>query len=135
MKNFALATTAAAALSAAFLGLAAPALAAPSGGDAQATIAELESQGNRVIVHKLSDSPLADASVVGVNRGPAIRGTVMDDFNDRTYQNTITGYVYYVNVKSAERTIRQKSAERTIRQKSAERTIRATSHKEVALFL
>ncbi|ORB28139.1 hypothetical protein [Mycolicibacterium parafortuitum] len=100
MKNLTIATTAAAALSAAFLGLAAPALAAPSGtGDAQSTIAQLESQGNRVIVKKLSDAPLKDANVVGVNRGPAIRGTVQDNFNDRLYQNTITGHVYYVNVR------------------------------------
>ncbi|BBY74728.1 hypothetical protein MPRF_27560 [Mycolicibacterium parafortuitum] len=100
MKKLTIATTAAAALSAGFLGLAAPALAAPSGtGDAQATIAQLEAQGNRVIVHKLSATPLADANVVGVNRGPAIRGTVQDNFNDRLYQNTITGHVYYVNVR------------------------------------
>ena len=100
MKNLTIATTAAAAaLSAAFLGLAAPALAAPTGGDADATISALESQGNRVIVHKLADVDLDDATVVSVNRGAAIRGTVMDDFNDRTYQNTITGYVYYVNVR------------------------------------
>ena len=100
MKKLTIATTAAAALSAGFLGLATPALAAPSGtGDAQATIAQLESQGNRVIVHKLSATPLKDANVVGVNRGPAIRGTVQDHFNDRLYQTTITGHVYYVNVR------------------------------------
>ncbi|MBV5242593.1 MULTISPECIES: hypothetical protein [Mycolicibacterium] len=99
MKNLTIATTAAAALSAAFLGLAAPALAAPTGGDAQATISPLEAQGNRVIVHKLADVDLDDASVVGINRGPAIRGTVQDNANDRTYQNTITGHIYYVNVK------------------------------------
>ena len=99
MKNLAIASTAAAALSAAFLGLAAPALAAPTGGDAQATISKLEAQGNRVIVNKLADVDLDDATVVGINRGAAIRGTVMDHFNDRTYQNTITGHVYYVNVR------------------------------------
>jgi hypothetical protein len=99
MKNLTIATTAAAALSAAFVGLAAPALAAPTTGDAQSTISQLEADGNRVIVNRLSDTTLADADVVGVNRGPAIRGTVQDDFNDRTYQNTITGYVYYVNVR------------------------------------
>ena len=52
-----------------------------------------------MIVHRLSDTPLGEASVVGVNRGPAIRGTVRDFRNDRTYQNTITGYVYHVNVR------------------------------------
>ncbi len=58
MKNLTLTTTAAAALSAAVLGLAAPAVAAPSGaGDAQQTIAQLEDQGNRVIVNRQSSSP------------------------------------------------------------------------------
>ena len=46
-----------------------------------------------------SDASLADANVVSVNRGAPIRGTVMHDFSDRTYQQTITGYVYYVNVR------------------------------------
>ena len=62
-------------------------------------IAQLEADGNRVIVQKQSDASLADANVVSVNRGAPIRGTVMDDYSDRTYQQTITGYVYYVNVK------------------------------------
>ena len=99
MKNLTIATAAAATLSAAFLGLAAPALAAPTGGNADATISQLEAQGNRVIVNRLSDAPLSDASVVGVNRGSAIRSTVMDDFNDRTYQQTVTGHVIYLDVK------------------------------------
>jgi hypothetical protein len=99
MKNFTIATAAAATLTAALLGLAAPALAAPTGGDAQATISQLEADGNRVIVNKLSDVSLADANVVGVNRGAPIRGTVQDDFGDKTYQQTVTGYVYYVNVR------------------------------------
>ena len=99
MKRFSITTAVAAGLSAAALGLAAPALAAPSGtGDAQATIGQLEADGNRVIVQRHSDAALADANVVSVNRGAPIRGTVMDDFSDRTYQQTITGYVYYVKV-------------------------------------
>ena len=99
MKNLSITAAAVAGLSAAVLGLAAPALAAPTGSDAQATISQLEADGNRVIVQKQSDVALADANVVSVNRGAPIRGTVMDDFSDRTYQQTITGYVYYVNVK------------------------------------
>ena len=100
MKKLSITTAAAAGLSAAALGLAAPALAAPTGtGDAQATISQLEADGNRVIVQKQSDVALADANVVSVNRGAPIRGTVMDDFSDRTYQQTITGYVYYVKVR------------------------------------
>jgi hypothetical protein len=99
MKNLTLTATTAAALSAAFLGLAAPALAAPTAGNADDTISQLEAQGNRVIVNRLSDAPLSEASVVGINRGSDIRSTVMDDFNDRTYQNTITGHVIYLDVK------------------------------------
>ncbi|KWX59095.1 hypothetical protein [Mycobacterium sp. NAZ190054] len=100
MKKFTIATAAAATFSAAFLGLTAPALAAPTGtGDAQATISRLEAEGNRVIVQRQSNAPLADADVVSINRGAPIRGTVRDHFGDRTFQQTITGYVYYVNVR------------------------------------
>ena len=98
-QNLTIATAIAAGLSATFLGLAAPALAAPTGDGARATISQLEAQGNRVIVNKLSDAPLSQASVVSVKQGSPIRGTVRDDFNDRTYQQTITGYVYYVDVR------------------------------------
>ncbi len=97
-KNLTIATTAAA-LSAAFLGLAAPAPAAPTGGNADDTISRLEAQGNRVIVNRLSDAPLSEASVVGINRGSDIRGTVMDHRYDRTYQGTVTGQVIYVDVR------------------------------------
>jgi hypothetical protein len=99
MKNLTITTAIAAGLSAAVLGLAAPALAAPTGGNADETISRLEAQGNRVIVNKLSDAPLSDASVVSVKQGSPIRGTVQDDFSDRTYQQTVIGYVYYVDVR------------------------------------
>ncbi len=99
LKNLTIATTAAAALTATFFGLAAPALAAPTAGNADETISRLEAQGNRVIVNRLSDAPLSNASVVGINRGSDIRGTVMDHFNDRTYQGTVTGHVVYVDVR------------------------------------
>jgi hypothetical protein len=79
--------------------LASPALAAPTGGSAEETISDLEAQGNRVIVNRLSDAPLSEASVVGVNRGSDIRGTVMDHFSDRTYQQSVTGQVIYVDVR------------------------------------
>jgi hypothetical protein len=89
----------AAGLAAAVIGFAAPAAAAPMGeGDAATTINMLEADGNRVVVRRLSDVPLDQADVVSVNRGTALRGTVMDEFGDRTFQQTITGYVYYVNV-------------------------------------
>ncbi|PRC48480.1 hypothetical protein C6A85_79630, partial [Mycobacterium sp. ITM-2017-0098] len=78
MKNLTITTAIAAGLSAAFLGLAAPALAAPTGGSADQTISQLEAQGNRVIVNKLSDVPLSQADVVSVKQGSPIRGTVRD---------------------------------------------------------
>ncbi|BBY73112.1 hypothetical protein [Mycolicibacterium parafortuitum] len=99
MKNITIATTAAAAFAAGLFGLAAPAAAAPTGGDAQDTIAALEAEGHRVIVHRLSDTPLSQATVVGVNPGADIRSTVQDYANNRTYQNTVTGKIYYVNVR------------------------------------
>jgi hypothetical protein len=99
MKNLTIATAVAAGLSAAVLGLAAPAIAAPTGGTADATISQLEAQGHRVVVNRLSDAPLSEASVVGVHKGGDIRSTVRDDFTDRTYQQTVTGSVYYVDVR------------------------------------
>ncbi|MGE0216350.1 hypothetical protein [Mycolicibacterium sp.] len=100
MKTFTIATAAATGLAAAVLGLAVPALAAPTaGGNAADTISALEAQGNRVIVNRLSDAPLSQASVVGINRGSDIRSTVQDHRNDRTYQQTVTGHVYYLDIR------------------------------------
>jgi hypothetical protein len=92
--------TVAAGLTAAVIGFAAPAAAAPMiGGDAAETISMLEADGNRVVVNRLSGVPLDQAEVVGINRGPEIRATVMDERYDRTYQHTVTGHVFYVDVR------------------------------------
>ncbi|MGE0216619.1 hypothetical protein [Mycolicibacterium sp.] len=100
MKKFTIATAAASGLAAAVLGLAAPAVAAPSsGGNAADTISALEAQGNRVIVNRLSDTPLSQATVVGINPGADIRSTVRDADNDTFYQHVITGKVYYIDVR------------------------------------
>ena len=100
MNTIAIAGTAAAALSAALVGLAAPAAAAPSGSDAQQTISAPEADGNRVIVHRLSDTPLSQATVVAVQPGPALRGTVSNPgYNDDNRQGVVTGQVYYVDVR------------------------------------
>ncbi len=99
MKSITVATAAAAGLTAAVLGLAAPAAAAPSGSDAQQTISQLEADGNRVIVNRLSDAPLSQATVVGVQTGPALRGQTWDFDHSNRYQNVITGHVYYLDVK------------------------------------
>ena len=100
MKKFSITAAAVAGLSAAVLGLAAPALAAPTGSDAQATISQLEADGNRVIVNRLSDTPLSQATVVAVQPGPALRGTVPNTgYNDDNRQDVVTGQVYYVDVR------------------------------------
>ena len=100
MNKITFATTAAAGLSAAILGLAAPAAAAPSGSDAQATISQLEADGNRVIVNRLSSAPLSQAEVVAVRPGPALRGTVPNaGYNDDNRQDVVTGQVYYVDIR------------------------------------
>ncbi len=100
MKSITVATAAAAGLTAAVLGLAAPAAAAPSGSDAQQTISQLEADGNRVIVNRLSDTPLSQATVVAVQPGPALRGTVPNTgYNDYNRQDVVTGQVYYVDIR------------------------------------
>ena len=100
MNKITFASVAAAGLSAAVLGLAAPAAAAPSGSDAQQTISQLEADGNRVIVNRLSDTPLSQATVVAIQPGPALRGTVPNSgYNDDNRQDVITGQVYYVDIR------------------------------------
>ena len=100
MNKITFATAAAAGLSAAIVGLAAPAAAAPSGSDARATISQLEADGNRVIVNRLSSAPLSQAEVVAVRPGPALRGTVPNaGYNDDNRQGVVTGQVYYVDVR------------------------------------
>ncbi|AQA04592.1 hypothetical protein BVC93_21625 [Mycobacterium sp. MS1601] len=72
MKKFTVATIVGTALTAATLGLAAPALAAPTGvGNAQDTISSLEAQGYKVIVNRLGNAPLNEANVVSVGEGPS----------------------------------------------------------------
>ena len=74
MKNITIATAAAAGFAAAFVGLAAPALAAPSGsGSAADTISALEAQGNRVIVNRENGAALHDSTVVAVRQGHEIQ--------------------------------------------------------------
>ena len=59
MKKFGLATIVAGGLTAATLGLAAPAVAAPTGpGNAQETISDLKADGYNVIVNRVGGTPL-----------------------------------------------------------------------------
>jgi hypothetical protein len=104
MKNVIAAVVAG--LSAAVLGLAAPAVAAPIAGDnAQQTISQLEAQGNRVIVNRQSGAALSDATVVAVRPGPEIRDWVIVEGrqgDDRTHNDRVlqtVGRVYFVDVK------------------------------------
>ena len=98
MKKFTIATAAAAGLSAAVLGLAAPAFAAPSGSqNAQQTISALEAQGNRVIVNRESGAPLSDATVVAVRQGNEIQEYTWDAQRDDRVLETV-GRIVYVDV-------------------------------------
>lgn len=99
MKKFGFATAAASALTVAFLGLAAPALAAPTGpGNAQDTISKLEAQGYQVVVNRLGNAPLEQASVVAVRPGQTYSRTDHsgpgDDLSTKLLSKTV-----YVDVK------------------------------------
>ena len=98
MKKFSFAMVAAAGLAAVTIGLAAPAVAAPSGGEsAQDTINSLQANEYRVILNKLSDVPLNQATVVGIRPGRQITQRVTDsggDSIDKVLYTTI-----YVDVK------------------------------------
>ncbi|MGZ8803558.1 MAG: hypothetical protein ACXWZL_13370 [Mycobacterium sp.] len=99
MKNYTIATAAAAGFAAAFLGLAAPALAAPSGsGSAADTISALEADGNRVIVNRQGATALADADVVSVRQGPPIKEWTWDAQGDDRILETV-GNIVFVDVK------------------------------------
>jgi hypothetical protein len=106
MKKFGFATIAASALTAGFLGLAAPAMAAPSGtGNAQDTISSLQDQGYKVIVNRLSNAPLSEASVVSVGEGPSFSHSDSNARNNESYTGydkqsaPVTTMTVYVNVK------------------------------------
>jgi hypothetical protein len=73
MKKFTFATIAAAGLAAVTIGLSTPADAAPSGPEsAQDVINSLQAKGYRVILNKLSDAPLDQATVVDIRPGRTV---------------------------------------------------------------
>ncbi|MBX7432242.1 hypothetical protein JDV09_08990 [Mycobacterium sp. Y57] len=99
MRNLAVATGVAAGLSAGVLASPGPASAAPSGtGTADETITRLEAQGNRVIVDRLSDAPLTEASVVSMKPGAELREWVWDADADDSHLAAV-GQVVYVAVR------------------------------------
>ena len=86
MTKFGFATAIATAATAAILGLAAPAAAAPTGaGNAQDTISSLQDQGYQVIVNRLSNAPLSEAGVVSVGQGPTFSKTNTNAGNEGGY--------------------------------------------------
>ena len=99
MKKFRFATVVASGLAAAFLGFAAPAVAAPSGpGSAQDTISQLESQGYKVIVNRVGSTPLDHATVVAVRHGQTYLRTDSGNPGDDLL-TTVTDKTVYVDVK------------------------------------
>lgn len=98
MNKFTIATAAAAGLSTAVLGLAAPAVAAPSGnGNAKATISQLEAEGHRVIVNRQGSTPLSEADVVAVRPGPEFSKWVWDAQRDDRIL-VPAGRTYFVDI-------------------------------------
>jgi hypothetical protein len=99
MKKFGLATLLAGGLTAAVLGLSAPAGAAPTGpGNAQDTINQLQADGYNVIVNRVGGTPLDQASVVAVRPGQTYSRTDSGTPGD-SFETTITGKTVYVDVK------------------------------------
>ncbi len=98
MKHLTIATIAtglAAGLAAATLGLAGAANAAPAGpGSASETISQLEKLGHRVVVDRLSDVPLTEASVVSVRTGTDTREMAWN-----TGRQAAEGHVVYVAIR------------------------------------
>jgi hypothetical protein len=99
MKKFGLATLVAGGLTAAALGLAGPAAAAPTGpGSAQDTIDALKADGYNVIVNRVGGTPLEQATVVGVRPGQTYSRTDSGNPGD-SLATTVTGKTVYVDVK------------------------------------
>lgn len=104
MKKFgfgALTVSAVAAGYLALMGLAAPAMAAPSGAaGVQDTINSLEAEGYDVIVNRLSATPLNQASVVSVGRGQTFTHSVSGANNgDAVVYGPVSPTTVYVNVR------------------------------------
>jgi hypothetical protein len=98
MKKFGYATVLAGGLTAAVLGLASPAVAAPSGpGNAQDTITSLQQQGYNVIVNRVGGTPLDQATVVAVRPGQTHETT--DSRGGGSIKTTVTSQTVYVDVK------------------------------------
>jgi len=99
MKKFGFATVLTGGLTAAFLGLAAPADAAPTGpGNAQDTINQLQADGYNVVVNRVGITPLDQVTVVAVRSGQTYSRTDSGNPGD-SLQTTVTDKTVYVDVK------------------------------------
>jgi hypothetical protein len=99
MKKIGLATIIAGGLTAATLGLAAPAVAAPTGpGNAQDTINDLKADGYNVIVNRVGGTPLEQATVVAVRPGQTYSRTDSGNPGD-SLETTVTNKTVYVDVQ------------------------------------
>jgi hypothetical protein len=99
MKKVGFAPIVASGLTAAVLGLAAPAVAAPSGpGNVQDTISQLEARGYHVIVNRVGSTPLDQASVVAVRPGQTYSRTDSGNPGDDLL-TAVTDKTVYVDVK------------------------------------
>lgn len=87
-------------LASAALTLAGTAAAAPTGsGDADATIMALEDQGNRVVVTRLSSTPLQNASIVSITHGPEVRQGVPFATSQGDNFRSFSSQTVYVTVR------------------------------------
>jgi hypothetical protein len=99
MKKIGLAAIIAGGLTAATLGLVAPAVAAPTGpGNAQDTINDLKADGYNVIVNRVGGTPLEQATVVAVRPGQTYSRTDSGNPGD-SLETTVTNKTVYVDVK------------------------------------
>jgi hypothetical protein len=97
MSNFAVAAGAAGGLAALTIGLAAPALAAPSGSaSAQDTVNSLEAAGYAVILNKVGHAPLEQCTVTAVRPGQEITQRVTDstDSGNRSVEKVVHKTVF-----------------------------------------
>ena len=99
MKKFGFATVFAGGLTAAVLGMAASAGAAPTGpGNAQETINQLHADGYNVIVNRVGTTPLDQATIVAVRPGQTYSRTDSGNPGD-SLETTVTAKTVYVDVK------------------------------------
>jgi hypothetical protein len=99
MNKFGFAIVIAGGLAAAVLGLAAPAVAAPTGpGNAQDTINQLQADGYHVVVNRIGSTPLDQATVVAVRPGQTYSRTDSGTPGD-SFSTTVTGKTIYVDIR------------------------------------